>query len=120
MLSSQEPAALDALIDRAQGTSIGGGLSLHAVKIFGGSRHHYVDIDCVGMLKSMLALMPAEATMAGLLGALKPGEPMTFAVTQRDGRMLAQSRVPLDPFIQIVKFAQAGQRSPAPPPEEQK
>jgi hypothetical protein len=121
MVGSQEPAALDALIDRAQGKGAGGGLSLHAVKVFGEGRHGYFDFDFAGLMKATLSLMPAEANpMAGMFGALKPGEPMTFAMTLGDGRALAQSRVPLDPFIQMAKAAQAGLKSPAPPEDKEK
>jgi hypothetical protein len=121
MVGSQEPAALDALIDRAQGKGAGGGLSLHAVKVFGEGRHGYFDVDFVGLMKATLSMMPAEANpMAGMFGALKPGEPMTFAMTLGDGRALAQSRVPLDPFIQMAKAAQAGLKSPAPPEDKEK
>jgi hypothetical protein len=116
VIGSQEPAALDALIDRAQGKGDGGGLSLHAVKVFGEGRHGYGDVDFVGLMKAAISMGPAEANpVAALLKTLKPGEPMTFAMTLGDGRALAQSRIPLDPFIQMAKAAQAGLRPPAPP-----
>ncbi len=111
-LASQDPASLDAMIDR----TLKGGTTavnpLHAAKVFGAGRHGYLDMDLVGLMKLGIAMGgPAAAQAGAMFDGLKPGEPMTMAVTIGDGRMLFQMRIPLGAYADLIKSMQA-----APPP----
>ncbi len=110
-LASQDAASLDALIDRAMGTGTTAAPELHAATVFGAGRHGYLDMDLVGILKAGMAMAgPAAAPAAGLFADVKPGEPMTMALTVGDGRALAQMRMPLATYIDMAKSAREASR----------
>jgi hypothetical protein len=102
-LASQDAAALDRMIDRvASGAAPSAPVELRAVATFGPGRHAYVDYDLVGLMRSMMSMLPKKpGDKPPVLPA--SGEPMTFAFGAGDGVLRAQARLPVRSFVEMTK-----------------
>lgn len=116
-LSAQDPAGLDALIDRAAaGAPAGGGLTLRSAQAFGEGRHGYVDYDLIGLMKAVsLATPPVKGAPNPFVSLPDSADPMLSAVTFADGRIRWQSKLPLRSFALMSEAAKKSAASPAPP-----
>jgi hypothetical protein len=100
-LASNQPSALDGLIDLARGASTGTGLTVRAAEAFGPSHHLYYDYDVVGFIKVMSAAEPSRFKAVSDLPSAP--QPMLFAAGFERGRIRLLTRVPLQPFAQLGK-----------------
>jgi hypothetical protein len=124
-LSSQDPAALDVLIDRAKGGATGTGLTLEAQTVFGEGRHLYVDYDLGGLLKAVGSMAAAAPGQPNPFLGLTGGHPMLMAMGASSGNILMQIRFPLALFSEMAKSAAAKKAEtpaagPAPAPNKKK
>jgi hypothetical protein len=108
-LSSQDPLALDRMIDRVvSGTAPPAPGELRAFTTFGPGRHAYVDYDLVGLMGSVMSMLPKKpGDKTPALPAA--GEPMTFAFGLGDGVLRAQARLPVRPLVEMTKSMSKGQ-----------
>jgi len=114
-LSSQDPAALDVLIDRAKGGATGPGLTLEAQKVFGEGRHVYVDYDIGGLLQAASSMVPGPPGHPNPFLGMKGGHPILVAIGASSGSILMQTRFPLAVFSEMAKSA-AAKKAEAPAP----
>lgn len=110
VVMSQDPTGLDALI-----AGTGKGMTTNAEKALGAGRNIYADLDMIGFVRA--AMKMAGTGMDAMIPATKPGEPLSFAGTSADGRMLMEIKWPLAPFVELMKAAQGGGQ-PQPKPDE--
>lgn len=95
----------------------------HAI---GAGRDGYLDFHWIGMMKALMTAVPDADFMATAIAKVPPGEPMTGAWTAREGRVLWEARLPLQPFFDYGKAMQEammeqfqrGAEEPAPAPPE--
>ncbi len=105
LLSSQDPAGLDRIIDRALAGPTGPGEGLKAGATFGPGRRIYVDYDFIGLMHSVAPLVP-HPEHNPFRDLPVAGEPMTFALKLSDGVVGAEWRVPVQPFLAMKSAAQ--------------
>jgi hypothetical protein len=122
-VSAQDPAGLNALIDRAAAGTTAEGLGLRSAQAFGEGRHAYVDYDIIGLMKAASTLTPPVKGQPNPFAALPDSaEPMLAALTFADGRIRWQSRLPLKSFAQMgetmKKSAPATPPGKTPPPRK--
>jgi hypothetical protein len=118
LVSAQEAAAVDSLIDRARAGARPAPF-LRAEQAFGGGRHVYVDYDLLGLMRSMMGGLPAEKGAPNPLAALPAtdADPIMYALTFEEGALRAETLVPLRPFAlmgEAFKKADAAKVTPAP------
>lgn len=108
-LASQNPAALDGMIDRLAASKPGQPATLKAMEAFGDGWHVYMDLDFIGFMKAMAEMMPEtqKNSLQPVLGEVGTTEPMVAAMGWSGGSAQAQLKIPLAPFAAIVKAAQA-------------
>jgi hypothetical protein len=117
-LMSQDPASLDAMIDRALAKERPAPETLRAMAAFGPGAHFYCDYDLIGLMRSIAATSDAK-TLPSLPPSTAP-DPMTVAATLSQGSLKFRTRLPLMPFIamgQAAAAAKAQASAPAPKPK---
>jgi hypothetical protein len=107
-LSSQDPASLDKMIDKALAGAKAEDVTLRAREVFGAGQRAYFDLDFIGLMKAAMEMIPPGMPnpMAMFLSQVTSTEPMAFAATSAGNRAQIQVRIPLAPFIEIAGAAQ--------------
>lgn len=115
-LSSSEPAALDALIDRARAGAPVGGPVIKAIAHHGAGQGMYADYDIAALFGGMMARFMPGAPPAPAAGS---SEPLTAAMRWADGIGAYELRVPFTPLVEMLKAAQQHAAPPADAPVEE-
>jgi hypothetical protein len=119
LVSTQDAAALDAVIDRALAARARPAPVLHAAQAFGEGRHAYLDYDVFGLLRAVVGAMPRDKGSAIPFAALPPtAAPLMYGVSFVDGQVRVETKVPLSPFAQMAEtFKKAAPAKVTPPPQ---
>jgi hypothetical protein len=105
-VGSQEPAALDRLIDRASAHDASAGLVMRAPRVVGEGQHGYLEYDVVQAAQKALAMVPPSGKPTpNPFSGLSSGEPMMFSFGFPAGSIRFQWRFPLATFTDIAKTA---------------
>lgn len=118
LVSTQDPAALDAVIDRAVSGRATSAPELHSARAFGEGRHVYVDYDLFGLMRSVMSTMRTDADGADPLAGLPPtdADPILYALSFQDGNVRVESRIPLRPFALMAQALKKPEPAKMTPP----
>jgi hypothetical protein len=114
-LMSQEPAVLQAMIDRLIDDQPAAAADLQAAALLGPGAHFYTDYDLVGLMRA--GLTAAGGATAFSIPENVASEPMLAAATLSNGSLRFRTQIPLKPFAAIAQAAAGSKKEPSPRPE---